>query len=109
MSKTKDKLIDSMWKSYYSVFAVSNPCQSCFKSAASEIYDHRQKEIDELQDTLEREREGHDLHLDEVNRWWAERWITFSKHLLAQTDLSIVSTSEKEMDAAAARVREVKG
>lgn len=50
MSKTKDKLIDSMWRPYREAYSLDEgpPCMRCFKSAASEMYDHRQKEIDEL-------------------------------------------------------------
>lgn len=60
-----------------------------FTLGASRMYDHRQKEIDELREQV---------------RWWIERWTCFWSVPKCKADFDRIAEAEKELNAAASRV-----
>ena len=90
MTKTKDELIESWWPegSGHSAYS-SGACDG-----ASKMYDHRQKEIDELREQV---------------KWWAINWQKIRElQKQKQTDAAVFlgRTIMLEADAAAKKILE---
>lgn len=91
---TKDELIEE-WvvaeaNSY--LYAREKTVEDCLRAIASRMYDHRQKEIDELREQV---------------KWWASKWVQISKKNSENEDyleLNALYDFRLELDAAAARV-----
>ena len=72
MTKTKDELIEGWWVSSRDPIGDH---YACYKRGALEMYDHRQKEIDELRNQLAKS----EAETVCAQRWWAGKYIAVKK------------------------------
>ena len=105
MTKTKDELIDELQYDCEILLpldvSTDDAVDAGFKHGCLKMYDHRQKEIDEL------------------NRFWAHRWMVVAHWICSQVGVikgedlieimeEMDEAAQASFDAAASRVMEVK-